>query len=199
MTIRLGLTGNIGCGKSAVGAMLRELGAEYVDADAIVHQLLASGQPTAEAVVARFGEPMRGRDGGVDRRALGRLVFGDAALLRELEEIVVPNVRSEIRRRLAATSAPVIVVDAIKLIESGLARELDALWVVACDPGEQRRRLIELRGMSAAEADARIAAQPPQEEKIRQADVVVDNNGSLAATRAQVVAAWDRLTGNMIR
>jgi dephospho-CoA kinase len=198
VTIRLGLTGNIGCGKSAVGAMLRELGAEYVDADAIVHQLLASRQTVAEAVINRFGESMRAADGGVDRRALGRLVFGNPDLLRELEAIVVPGVRTEIRRRLAESSAPVIVVDAIKLIESGLARELDRLWVVACDPAEQRQRLIELRGMTPDEAQARIGAQPPQVEKIRLADVVIDNSGSLEATRAQVVAAWDHLTGNMV-
>jgi dephospho-CoA kinase len=197
VTIRLGLTGNIGCGKSAVGAMLRELGADYVDADAIVHELLAGGQEIAESVIARFGESMRTPDGGVDRRALGRLVFGHPALLHELEEIVVPGVRAEIRQRLANTTAPVIVVDAIKLIESGLARELDALWVVACDRTEQRRRLIELRGMTADEAEARVGAQPPQEEKLRLADVVIDNGGSLEATRDQVIAAWARLTGNM--
>jgi dephospho-CoA kinase len=177
--------------------MLRELGAEYVDADAIVHGLLASGQQVAQSVIAHFGESIRAADGGVDRRALGRVVFGQPDLLRELEEIVVPAVRAEIRRRLAATTAPVIVVDAIKLIESGLAQELDALWVVACDPTEQRRRLSELRGMTADEAEARIAAQPPQEEKVRLADVVIDNGGRLEATRAQVIAAWTDLTGNM--
>jgi dephospho-CoA kinase len=195
---KIGLTGNIGCGKSEVGAMLRELGAEYIDADRVVHELLGAGSAVAERVIERFGPQVRAADGGVDRRRLGQIVFNDRPALAELEEIVVPGVRAEIRRRVAASSAPVVVVDAIKLIEGGLAREMDTVWVVVCDPADQRRRLTELRGLTAEEAEARIAAQPPQEEKLPFAEVVIDNRGRLDQTRRQVEAAWRRTAGAKI-
>lgn len=195
MTYRIGLTGGIGCGKSTVGAMLRELGAEYIDADQIVHDLLAAGSPLAEQVIARFGETVRASDGSVDRRRLGRLVFGDPAALRALEALLHPAVRDQIRRRVASAQAPVVVIDAIKLIESGLAQEVDSVWVVVCSPAAQRQRLIEQRGFSPAEVEQRVAAQVPQEERLAHADVVIDNSGTLAATREQVLAAWRRTAG----
>ena len=195
MTYRIGLTGNIGCGKSAVGAMLRELGAEYIDADQLVHQLLAVGSPLVPRIVDRFGPGLVAPDGGIDRRALGTIVFADPAALRDLEALIHPAVQADIRRRLAETTAAVIVVDAIKLIEGGLYRDCDTVWVVTCTPAEQRRRLIELRGLSLAETEARIAAQPPQEQKVAYAQVVIDNSGTLEATRAQVNQAWARTTG----
>ena len=199
MTYRIGLTGNIGCGKSAVGAMLRDLGAEYIDADQLVHQLLAAGSPVVPRIVERFGPGLVTPDGGIDRRALGAIVFADAAALRDLEGLLHPAVQADIRRRLAETTAAVIVVDAIKLIEGGLYRECAAVWVVTCTPAEQRRRLIELRGLSPDEAEARIAAQPPQEHKVAYAQVVIDNSGPLEATRAQVNRAWAVATGATIK
>lgn len=192
MVYRIGLTGGIGCGKSTVGALLRELGAEYIDADEIVHALLAAGSPVAEQVIAHFGEGVRAADGSVDRRRLGRLVFGDPAALRALEALLHPAVREEIQRRLASTRARVVVIDAIKLIESGLAREVDSVWVVVCDPAVQRQRLVEQRGLTLAEVEQRVAAQAPQAERLAHADIVIDNSGSLAATREQVLAAWRR-------
>lgn len=192
MVYRIGLTGGIGCGKSTVGALLRELGAEYIDADEIVHALLAAGSPVAEQVIAHFGEDVRAADGSVDRRRLGRLVFGDPAALRALEALLHPAVREEIQRRLASTRARVVVIDAIKLIESGLAREVDSVWVVVCDPAVQRQRLVEQRGLTPAEVEQRVAAQAPQAERLAHADIVIDNSGSLAATREQVLAAWRR-------
>jgi dephospho-CoA kinase len=195
---KIGLTGNIGCGKSTVGGMLQELRADYVDADQLVHGQLAAGSPVVPQVVARFGQDVLSPDGGVDRRRLGAIVFGDRAALRDLERLLHPAVRTEIRRRMASSSAPAIVVDAIKLIEGGLVREVDSVWVVICDPSEQRQRLIELRGLTAEEVEARIAAQPPQSEKVPYADVVIDNSGSLCATRRQVARAWERLVGARI-
>ena len=195
MPYKIGLTGNIGCGKSAVGDMLQELGADYVDADQLVHELLAAESPLVADVVARFGPEVLDPDGGVDRRRLGAIVFADWAALRDLERLLHPAVRSEIRRRMASSSAAAIAVDAIKLIEGGLFREVDSVWVVTCEPAEQRRRLIELRGLTAEEVEARIAAQPPQREKLPYADVVIDNSGSLGATRRQVARAWKRLVG----
>jgi dephospho-CoA kinase len=192
LAVTIGLTGNIGCGKSAVGAMLQELGAEYVDADRLVHDLLAEGSPIVGRVAARFGRDVLAPDGAVDRRRLGAIVFADQSALRDLEALLHPTVRAKLRRRMAETTAPAIVVDAIKLIEGGLYREVDSVWVVTCGPSDQRHRLTEHRGLTAAEARARIAAQPPQEAKVPFADVVIDNSGTLAATREQVRAAWER-------
>jgi dephospho-CoA kinase len=193
MPYRIGLTGNIACGKSAIGAMLAARGAEYVDADRLVHALMEPGTPENERIVARFGSRVRAPDRRIDRVALGGIVFRDPSALRDLEAILHPAVRAEIRRRLAASTAPAVVVDAIKLIESGLDRELDAVWVVTCPPAEQLRRLVEARGLTEQQARERIAAQPPQEEKVRHAAVVIDNSGSLAETERQVDEAWRRI------
>jgi dephospho-CoA kinase len=189
---RIGLTGNIACGKSTVGRMLRERGADYVDADRLVHALMEPGTPENERIVRRFGTEVRGSDGRIDRAALGAIVWRDPAALKDLEAILHPGVRAEIRRRLASSRAPAVVVDAIKLIESGLPRELDAVWVVTCPFEQQVRRLVETRGLSEQQARERIAAQTPQEQKVRRATVVIDNSGPLAATERQVDEAWRR-------
>ena len=195
MTFRIGLTGGIGCGKSAVGAMLSELGAEYLDADQIVHRLLASGSPLIDRVVARFGSEVLAADGGIERRKLAAIVFADPLALRDLEALLHPAVREIVHQRLAATTAAAVVVDAIKLIEGGLYREMDQVWVVTCPPTEQLRRLTDQRGMSEEEARARLSNQPPQETRLPYADVVIDNGGSLEATREQVRRAWARTAG----
>ena len=192
MPYRIGLTGNIACGKSTVGQMLAARGAEYVDADSLVHRLMVAGTPETERIVARFGPAVRAADGSIDRAALGAVVWRDPAALEDLETIVHPGVRVEIRRRLAESSAAALVVDAIKLVESGLHHDLDALWVVTCIPEQQFRRLMEARGLSEQQARERIAMQPPQEEKVRHATVVIDNSGSLAETERQVDEAWRR-------
>jgi len=192
MPYRIGLTGNIACGKSTVGQVLAARGAEYVDADSLVHRLMVAGTPETERIVARFGPAVRAADGSIDRAALGAVVWRDPAALEDLETIVHPGVRVEIRRRLAESSAAALVVDAIKLVESGLHHDLDALWVVTCIPERQLRRLMEARGLSEQQARERIAMQPPQEEKVRHATVVIDNSGSLAETERQVDEAWRR-------
>ena len=189
MPFKIGLTGNIACGKSTVGKLLMARGAEYIDADRLVHALLEPGTPENDRIVERFGPEVRAADGRIDRPRLGGIVFADPAALRDLEAILHPGVRAEIRRRLAASTAPMIVVDAIKLFEGGLAREMDVNWVVTCPRAEQVRRLVAERGMTAEQAETRIAAQGSQEEKVRQADVVIDNGGTLEATERQVDAA----------
>jgi dephospho-CoA kinase len=190
MAYRIGLTGNIACGKSTVGRLLAERGAEYVDADRLVHALMEPGTAETERIVARFGPEVRDADGRIDRRALGARVWSDPAAMAELEAILHPGVRAAVGRRLAETAAPAIVVDAIKLIEGGLYKEMDAVWVVTCPRAEQVRRLIETRGLTEQEAVARIAAQGPQEDKVRHATVVIDNAGSLADLERQIDAAW---------
>src|SRR4051794_14746832 len=132
MPLRIGLTGNIACGKSSVGRLLIARGAEYVDADRLVHLLMEPGRAEHARIVERFGPEVRTADGQIDRARLGSIVFADPAALRDLEAILHPGVRAEIRRRLTTSSAPIIVIDAIKLLESGIAAELDAVWVVTC-------------------------------------------------------------------
>ncbi len=189
--VLIGLTGNIACGKSTVARMLAEKGAYVIDADAIAHEVIRKGTPAYEEILRRFGADILGPDEEIDRRRLGEIVFRDPIALRDLEAIVHPAVLVEIQQRIqACPEAPAIVIEAIKLIESGFARACDTLWVVTCPESEQVRRLMKERGLTEEEARVRIRAQPPQEEKIRRADVVIDNSGDLEATRRQVEQAW---------
>lgn len=190
MKYLIGLTGNIATGKSVVAHMLAELGAEVIDADALVHDLQRQGTPTFEAIVAEFGRGILRPDGELDRRALGRIVFSDAARLRALEAIMHPAVLIESQRRMSETRADVVVYEAIKLIEAGRHAMCDAIWVVTAPREVQIARLMQHRDMSRAEAGQRVDAQPPPEEKLKHATIVIDNGGSLDDTRAQVVQAY---------
>lgn len=192
----IGLTGNIACGKSTVLAMLRERGAAVIDADQVTRQVQQPGEPVYQQIVEAFGETILVEPGGpINRQRLGAIVFSDPQALRRLEQIVHPAVHARILAWLddAATYARVAVIDAVKLLEAGWKQVCDAVWVVTCTPDQQLRRLMETRGMSESEARMRIAAQPPQESRVAQADVVIDNSGALDATRAQVDAAWGRI------
>jgi dephospho-CoA kinase len=194
----IGLTGGIACGKSAVVAMLAELGAAVIDADQVTRQLQQPGMPVYQQIVATFGPQVATHPGGpLDRRALGDIVFRDAERLRQLEQIVHPAVRHELHSWLAQVAAqaeppahPVAVLDAIKLLESGWKDQCDAIWVVTCTPEQQVQRLVQTRDMDEQEARQRIAAQPPQASRLEHATVVIDNSGSLEETRQQVAAAW---------
>ena len=189
----IGLTGNIACGKSTVLAQLAGYGAEVIDADRLVHELQRPGEPVWAAIREEFGPGIIAPDGALDRRALAALVFGDPAALARLEGLTHPAVRARVVARVAASTAPVVVIDAIKLIEGGLADACDEVWVVTCMPEQQLARLMARNGFSEAEARRRIDAQPPAAEKVARADVVIDNSGTREATRAQVAAAWAAL------
>lgn len=192
----IGLTGNIACGKSTVLSMLKEHGAAVIDADQVTRQVQRPGEPVYRQIVETFGEAILVEPGGpINRQRLGAIVFSDPQALRRLEQIVHPAVHARILAWLddVATYARVAVIDAVKLLEAGWKQVCDAVWVVTCTPDQQLRRLMETRGMSEAEARMRIAAQPPQESRVAQADVVIDNSGSLDATRAQVDAAWAQI------
>jgi dephospho-CoA kinase len=196
--LRVGLTGGLASGKSTVAAFFHELGAFHLDADRIAHELLARGGGAEADVVARFGRGIVGADGAIDRTALGALVFADPRALADLNALVHPRVRREIARRIAehesaASPAPVALVDAALLVETGLHRDLDALVVVACRAETQLARAVARGGLTEAEARARIAAQAPLAEKIAVADHVIDNDGPLAETKAQVRRIWEAL------
>jgi dephospho-CoA kinase len=187
----IGLTGNIGCGKSTVAGMLRELGAVTIDADQVTREIRNNDADARAAIERRFGTR--------DAAELGRIVFADPAALRDLERILHPLVRGAVRARLAELAeagAPVAGVEAIKLIESPLADACDQLWVVRCDEADALSRLAASRGMSTDEARRRLASQSSQEEKIAKADVVIDGSVSIDETRRQVAAALDALVAS---
>lgn len=189
----IGLTGNIACGKSTVAAMLADLGAEIIDADRVAHQVMTPGGPVFAALVREFGPTIVATDGTIDRQRLGSIVFRDPTALRRLDALVHPHTGAEIRRLIEASSAKVVVVEAIKLIESGTYRRCDSVWLVTCPSEKQVERLMARSGLSYEEAERRVRAQAPAEEKRPYADVVVDTSGAVEHTREQVRAAWQRL------
>ena len=194
MTVLIGLTGNIATGKSEVGRMLTELGARVIDADAVAHQVMSRGGPVYAAVVEAFGPDILRLDGEINRARLGAIVFADAEALRRLEAIVHPEVITRVDALVREASEPVVVIEAIKLIEAGMHRNCHALWVVTCSREQQIARLMRTRGLSEAEAVLRVDAQPPQAEKIALADVVIDNSHTLDETWRRVEAEWEKLS-----
>jgi dephospho-CoA kinase len=163
-----------------------------MDADRIYHDLIQPGSPLTKSIAARFPTSVT-PDGAVDRRELGRIVFSDPAALADLDAIAHPAVAAETRARIAASTAQVVAIDAVKLVESGMHRECDQVWLVECSLARQLERLMARNGLSREEAQRRIDAQSPIEIKRAAAHVVVDNDGDLAATREQVEAAWAAL------
>ncbi len=173
--------------------MLQELGATVIDADRVAHELMRAGSAVHTAVAAAFGDEVLGADGEIDRARLGARVFADPAALATLEAIVHPAVIEEVSRRIEAAPTPAVVIEAIKLIEAGMADQYDSLWVTTCPPEVQAQRLMAERGLGRDEAWLRIEAQPPQADKVARADVVIDTNCSLEETREQVERAYRAL------
>jgi dephospho-CoA kinase len=193
--VRIGLTGPIGCGKSTVAGWLRERrGVAVIDADEIAREVLDPGEPALDAVIVRFGTDLLRDDGSLDRAALGRIVFGDPAALRDLEAIVHPAVRPRILAAIAAADeedADIVIIEAIKLVEGGLAELCNEVWLITCDPEVQRERLIG-RGTSGDDAAQRIAAQTGITERAGPvATLTIDSSGPPAETHASVDRALD--------
>jgi len=192
--IVVGVTGNIACGKSTVMRCLGEYGAELIDADTVYHELIAPGRPLWKAVRARFGDGVVRDDGSIDRRALGGIVFSDPDALADLDRITHPAVIAAIRDRIAASTSPLLAVDAVKLIESGMAPLCDSVWLVTCDRAQQIERLVSRSGLPRSDAERWVDAQPPLEPKKESAHEVIDNSGSVGRTCEQVTAALSRLS-----
>ncbi len=190
----IGLTGNIGTGKSVVRKMLEHLGAYGIDADQLSHRAMAKGAPGYKPVVEMFGRWVVAADGQIDRARLGKIVFSDPAALAELEKIIHPLVSQAVDMLVQRTSQPVIVIEAIKLLESDLRAACDSVWVTTAPPDVQLKRLMQARGMSEAEARQRITAQPPQAQKTAAAQVVIQNAGTFTETWKQVSAAYQKIS-----
>lgn len=193
----IALTGGIASGKSTVAALLADRGAAVVDADAIVRDVQAPGSTVLARIVEEFGERMLREDGSLDRAALGAAVFGDPDRLAALNAIVHPAVREESERRFAsaleADPSATVVYDVPLLAEARASDPWDLVVVTHAPASVRLARLVEERGMSEADARARIASQVPDEERLRLADVVIDTDSSLEDTEAQVDALWERL------
>jgi dephospho-CoA kinase len=189
VTFRLvGLTGGIGTGKSTVAAMFAARGVPILDADVLARDVVAPGQPAHADIAAAWPEVIA-PDGRVDRKRLGAVVFADPAARARLEAITHPRIQELSRARAAALAGAghaFALYEASLLVEAGRHRELDGLIVVTASPATQVARVVGRDGVSADEARARLRAQLPQEEKLRVATHVIDNDGDLAATQAQV-------------
>lgn len=185
--LRVGLTGGIASGKSSVARAFRELGAHVLDADRISREVAPPGSPALARIARAFGQQMISADGSLDRAALAAVVFADEGKRRVLEGIVHPLILDEIDRRVDELEKidpqGMAVVEATLIYELGREAEFDAVVVVWAEPEQQRRRLMRRDGLSAEDADRRLAAQLPLEEKRRRARFVVDNSGDEAACR----------------
>jgi dephospho-CoA kinase len=190
----VGLTGGVASGKSAVSAVLRELGAVVIDADRLARDVVAKGTPGLAAVVEEFGDEVLTPDGELDRPAVARIVFADEAARKRLEGIVHPLVFEEIRRLEAvAPEGAVVVHDLPLLAESGRADTFDAVLVVDAPEELQVQRMVEHRGWTEDEARARMAAQASREQRRAIATHVLDNSGTLDELRRQVATLYEEL------
>src|SRR5262245_40166082 len=173
--------------------MLEHLGAYTIDADALSHRVISKGAPGYQPVLDKFGTWLLDKDGQIDRVKLGRLVFADGQALAQLEDMIHPYVVQAVDVLIKRSTQQVVVVEAIKLLESDLRSQCDAIWVTDAPQAVQIERLVRKRGMSADEATQRIHSQSAQKEKLAAAKVIVANNGSYDDLWKQVNDAWKRI------
>lgn len=196
MTLQVGLTGGIGSGKSTVSARLSELGAVVVDYDLLAREAVEPGSAAFAAIEVRFGDDVIAPDGTLDRPALGSVVFADEQARRDLEAITHPAIRELAAARVAQAPAEAVVVhDHPLLVEMGMAGQCDTVVVVDVPTDLQVERLVEQRGMTEADARARLAAQTSREDRLAVADEVLENSGTREQLLDAVDALWERLTG----
>jgi dephospho-CoA kinase len=189
----IGLTGNIATGKSVVRRMLEHAGAFGIDADSLSHRAIEQSAPGYNPVIDAFGKYVLKENGEIDRPKLGQIVFSDPKALALLESIIHPIVRKAVDHLARKSNHRVIVIEAIKLLESPLRNTCDVIWVVTADEKVQLSRLKNGRGMDMTTARERMAAQSSQAEKAAAADTVIENDGSIEETWEQVKRAWKKL------
>ena len=195
---KVGLTGGIASGKSTVSGMFRDIGVPVIDADVIAREVVAPGSRALEAIVDTFGEEILTEEKSLNRARLGEIVFSDPAKKKVLERILHPEIIAEQDRRLRDLEregrTPVAIADAAVMIESGSWKRFDSIVVVDCDESQQIGRLRRRNGMNEKEAIRRVNAQMPLSEKVKYADHVIDNRGSIDDTRKQVEALMELLS-----
>ena len=189
----VGFTGNICAGKSAVCNILEDIGAQIIDADIITHDVMKSYSPVFKDIVEEFGEKILNNKGEIDRKILGQIVFSDKLSLNRLELLLHPMIRSKIEETILDSNDGVIVVEAIKLLESGLSNHCDSVWVINASFEQRLERLIQRDNINAKEAQNRLHMQGPQELKLQQADVIIANSRSLEETYVQVWHEWGKI------
>lgn len=195
----IGLTGNIGSGKSSVARFLRDLGAKVVDADQVAREVVMPGTPALAELVKEFGPDILNPDGSLNRQKMGSIVFADSQARTRLNQITHPRIKEAIdntianfrRDPYASSPSGVLVIEAPLLIEVGLDRQVDEVWVVKVDEDKQIERLVARDNMKPADIRKRIAAQMPQSAKLKRADRIIDNSGDFSATKKQVTKIWD--------
>lgn len=192
----IGLTGNIAMGKSYVRKMLENFGAYTIDADGLAHQAMAPGAPSYAPVIDMFGKWILDADKKIDRSKLGAVAFAHNDALNLLEKLTHPVVGQAIDILISRAKQPIVVVEAIKLVDGVLGSQVDSIWVVDSTPENQLQRLMSKRNMPEWEARKRIETQNPQRDKLAKANVVISNNGSIEDLAAQVQREWSKLTGN---
>jgi dephospho-CoA kinase len=197
LSMKIGLTGGIASGKSTVAARLAELGACVIDADKLGHRAYEPDTEAFRAVVAAFGDGVVDADGRIDRKALGARVFGDAARLKQLTDIVWPEIgrlaESEIAAARQLDPNCIVVLEAAVLFEAGWQRTVDEVWAVVVDPEVAVARACARDGLSPEDVRRRIDAQIGNDERRARADVVIDNSGNLPALLARVDEEWRRV------
>ncbi len=186
----IGLTGNIATGKSVVRKMLEHLGVYGIDADALAHRAIMKGAPGYQPTVEAFGQWILAEDGQIDRAKLGKVVFANSGAMAVLEDIVHPMVRQAVDVLVRRASQRVVVIEAIKLLETDLHTLCDQIWVTQATPQKQLARLVRKRKMTLEDAQQRIGAQAPVRDKLRAADVAIENSGTFEETWNQVSKAW---------
>jgi dephospho-CoA kinase len=196
--VKVGLTGGIGSGKTAVSDLLGSYGALIIDSDVLAREVVAPGSEGLAEIVAEFGPEVLADDGSLDRERMAKLVFAEDGARARLNAIVHPLVRRRADALAAAAPPGTVVVNAVPLlVEARLVHLFDLVVVVDVPPEVQLDRLVRLRGMTEADARARIAAQAPREERLIAADVIIDNSGAPEDLEPQVRALWEELRGRV--
>ena len=196
----VGLTGGIASGKSTVSNYLKSMDFAVIDADQIAREIVDTGQPALEEICITFGKNILNADGSLNRKALGDMVFSNEKLLEKLNKITHPRIIKEIINKIELykqnRKRSIVFVDAALLIEMNMRQLVDEVWLVKVDKETQRRRLMERNGLDFTEAENRINAQMSMEEKVKKADIIIDNNNGIDYLYAQIQKQIEQITGN---